>query len=293
MQNSGPIGTFLLGMGAQKAGTSWLHTYFRSVPEFSLGFQKEYHIFDALYREEFRGRYDATLRDAAALLASGNLRDRKKTKVIKRAAFLADVESYFDYYEYLLLKRGGGAITTDMTPSHSALPVDALERIKTSLEQRRMKVKVIFLMRDPVERCLSALRMARRDGTLPPPIAAEETEEAQLLKLYMIDNYRLRTNYHDTIRHIEQVFAPEDVLYGFYETLFDPAFIQQVADFLGFAYIPPKLDEKVNASAREGGLGEAARVEVAEFYRDVYTFCRERFGSELIGQLWPNDRFVS
>ena len=293
MQDGGPIGTFLLGMGAQKAGTSWLHTYFRSVPEFSLGFQKEYHIFDALCREEFPGRYQATLREAAALLASGDLRDRKKNKVIKRAAFLADIESYYDYYEYLLLKRGGRAITTDMTPSHSALPVDALTRIKTSLEQRRIRVKVIFLMRDPVERCLSALRMARRDGTLRQEVVAQASEEAQLLKMYMTDIYRLRTNYHETIQRIEQVFAPEDVLYGFYETLFDPAFIRQVADFLGFAYIPPKLDEKVNASAREGGLGDAARTEVAHFYRDVYRFCRERFGPELIGQLWPNDRFVS
>ena len=38
---------FILGLGAQKAGTSWLYNYFNSRDDFFSGFMKEYHIFDA------------------------------------------------------------------------------------------------------------------------------------------------------------------------------------------------------------------------------------------------------
>ena len=41
-----------LGVGAQKAGTSWLHYQLDSREDTDFGFLKEYHIFDALFRPE-------------------------------------------------------------------------------------------------------------------------------------------------------------------------------------------------------------------------------------------------
>ncbi len=41
-------GIFLLGVGAQKAGTSWLHQQLHSRPDANFGFCKEYHIHDVL-----------------------------------------------------------------------------------------------------------------------------------------------------------------------------------------------------------------------------------------------------
>ena len=40
--------TFLLGVGAQKAGTSWLYQYLIQKNNTNLGFTKEYHIWDAV-----------------------------------------------------------------------------------------------------------------------------------------------------------------------------------------------------------------------------------------------------
>ena len=48
--------TLLLGIGAQKAGTSWLHAYLRGHPACSTGPMKELHYFDSLKTEGRLGR---------------------------------------------------------------------------------------------------------------------------------------------------------------------------------------------------------------------------------------------
>jgi hypothetical protein len=40
--------TFILGVGAQKGGTTWLHRQLNKNKNIDLGFRKEYHIFDAI-----------------------------------------------------------------------------------------------------------------------------------------------------------------------------------------------------------------------------------------------------
>ena len=40
--------TFLLGVGAMKAGTTWLHDYLAASPQCEPGVRKEYHVFDSL-----------------------------------------------------------------------------------------------------------------------------------------------------------------------------------------------------------------------------------------------------
>ena len=43
------VRTFVLGVGAQKAGTTWLHSYIASNATAHMGFTKEYHIWDAVH----------------------------------------------------------------------------------------------------------------------------------------------------------------------------------------------------------------------------------------------------
>ena len=38
--SSATTGTFLLGVGAQKAGTAWLHRYLEDSPQFDGGFRQ-------------------------------------------------------------------------------------------------------------------------------------------------------------------------------------------------------------------------------------------------------------
>lgn len=44
--------TFLLGVGCQKDGTTWVHDYLSTHRKVDMGFEKEYHIIDALHLRE-------------------------------------------------------------------------------------------------------------------------------------------------------------------------------------------------------------------------------------------------
>ena len=42
---------FVLGLGAQKAGTSWLHRTLSKNDNVNLGFEKEYHVWDYVFSD--------------------------------------------------------------------------------------------------------------------------------------------------------------------------------------------------------------------------------------------------
>ena len=60
---------------------------------------------------------------------------------------------YFNYFKHLLSKPAI-KLTGDITPSYSMLDSNAFADIKNGLESVGLRVKVVFLMRDPVERLL-------------------------------------------------------------------------------------------------------------------------------------------
>lgn len=283
------VGTFVLGMGAQKAGTSWLHSYFRKVPDFNLGFQKEYHILDALHAPELIGRKKATIRDAIKVLEDDTYNKGKNPRIIQRAAFLADPEFYYDYFTALLMRGGPSALTCDMTPSHSVLSVNALQRVKEKFSERGVRVKVVFLMRDPVERCWSAVRMDIRDGR----IRSGDCDVSALRELYKSQAHRIRTDYASIMRRIEGAFEPEDISYGFYETMFAESFIDELGQRLGFTPVAPNFDEKVNSSSKGNGVDEDLRSEIANFYAGTYRACADRFGAEMIQSIWPSWQYLA
>ena len=45
---------FILGVGAQKAGTTWLHSQLSTNNSIDFGFRKEYHVFDTIEKEKKR-----------------------------------------------------------------------------------------------------------------------------------------------------------------------------------------------------------------------------------------------
>jgi hypothetical protein len=59
---------FILGVGAQKGGTTWLHRQLNNNKNIDLGFRKEYHIFDAI--EDFE-------RDKTSKSAKNGFREKK------------------------------------------------------------------------------------------------------------------------------------------------------------------------------------------------------------------------
>lgn len=284
--------TFLLGVGCQKGGTTWLHDYLQRSDETDLGFLKEYHVFDALdlpSSKAFRQRVQANARKA---LKTPGMPSEKRSKILLRLQFLLDSGSYFDYFHYLLLRDPRVRLTADITPAYAGLSVERLAHIRDGFAMRGVPVKVIFLMRDPFERVWSAVRMSFRKHREKDPDAKilKKSEEERLLEIYTKSPQVLRTRYDRTMECIEQVFPPENIHYEFYESLFTEAAVSRICNFLEIETVPADFGKFVNASPKTANVSERAKDEVMQYYRSVYDAVAARFGTETVCNVWPNAR---
>lgn len=276
---------FLLGVGAQKAGTTWLHQYLGRSPRVDFGFVKEYHVFDALFID------DPVIRQAYLQRRINDIVDPTRVPgldQLRLLRFLGDPAAYFDHFEKICRRRPI-ELTGDMTPSYAGLPTEALRFIRAQLEQRGFAVRVVFLMRDPVERCISSVRMRLR---LAQAERTRTEEEATLAELYASPGQQMRTRYDLTIERLESAFDASQIHYGFYETLFETASVRRICDFLAIPYLEPDFDKRVNVSRTDHAVSEPLRATVARAYEPVYRFVAAKFGHEWIERLWPSSRYV-
>jgi len=133
--------TFLLGLGVQKAGTSWLHDYLTSSPVAELGFLKEYHIWDLRYQmgEQARAIFHKAL--LGRLANDINLSGYARTAM--RPAFIGNPEFYFDYFSQIP-HRPSINLTGDITPNYCLLPEDELSVIRNGFLFRGIRAKLCF-----------------------------------------------------------------------------------------------------------------------------------------------------
>ena len=164
-----------LCIGAQKAGTSWLDAMLRQHPDVFLPPMKEVHFYDFIYLPENRrwiragfGKRRAAARPLARLAALPRAWVRTwrggpplqrtvghETAYFTRLAALprrkdAWYAAVFDHPD------AAGRLTGEITPAYALLPARGVARVRAT----NPAMKIILLLRDPVDRALSHLRMA-------------------------------------------------------------------------------------------------------------------------------------
>ena len=189
--------TFLLGLGCQKGGTTWLHGYLSRHPQVASGFTKEYHVLDAHFRPARRAWQDARIAQTRALIGTlgrvPGLQRRRRIAVLEGAAaryerqrWLADdLDRYVGYFAGLARENPEARAVYDITPSYAALEGPELAEVRGRLEAAGFDVRVIFVMRDPVERAFSAFRMglSRAEQYAAWPLAAPLGEAQRGLEI--------------------------------------------------------------------------------------------------------------
>lgn len=281
--------TFLLGLGAQKGGTTWLHSYLASSPQYAGGYRKEYHVFDASDLESERWMRDRILRMAADELEKARRGEPCDAKQLHRASMYADHELYYDFFAGLLHQRRRYRLTADLTPAYAMLPAERVARIQESFAARRIRTVAIFLMRDPVERIWSQARM--QDQRQPQKFGS--TAESIVAAQYAATSYAIRTRYEHTLDVIDEVFGPADAWCGFYEELFEEAQVRQICELTGIDYREPDFEQRRNAYPKGGAtLPDDLVEEVAIHYRDTYEAVARRFPHTSLPEIWPSSRFV-
>ena|SRR5205085_5478364 len=257
--------TFVLGIGAQKAGTSWLRNYLLTREDTYI-FPAEMHFFDSKYGPESERRRARLLRKRGETGQNNNdLLDLK----------LADLEreddggSYRTFFEERV--PDATRLFGEITPSYALLGESGFRAVRRLFPDTR----VIFIMRDPVDRFYSHVRMERDRRR------AKGRPQRNPLALLDEFSYFGKSLYQSTINDLERVFSPNTIIYLFYETLFRPETIRDLCGFLDVEYTPADCEGVINA----GGPREDIPLEIDETVRTrfeaTYAFCRSRFGARL------------
>lgn len=293
--------TFVLGVGAQKGGTTWLHRQLNNNSNVDMGFRKEYHVFDAIEKTLGRQLEDGTIRNGFRekrinqifklsqknLLGINQGPKRRQTKYAAlHLSFIDNVDTYFDYFDYLYLKDPKIEIVGDITPSYALLSRASFKLIRKGLIKRGFDVKVFFLMRDPVEREWSLARMKQRN------MAARRKKDFNFNEFeHMLKNISSKSCYQNTIKNIEKIFKESEIYYGFYENLFTPESSAKIISFIGSNLNNFDSEEVVNASPKSTPIPKEINTQIAQRYSETYEFIQERFG-EGMKDLWQGYKFL-
>ncbi|MEM9198871.1 MAG: sulfotransferase [Pseudomonadota bacterium] len=260
---------FLLGVGAQKAGTTWLHRYLDDHPQCWMSPIKEMHFFDELYLPKLcaplAGRHYARLSDMVSRLARGDAGPRGELAImhdlLDRAAMKGDAQAYLSFFAD---RAGTARVFGEITPSYSMLNGAQFAEIAAL----HPDIRPVFLMRDPVERFWSSLRMRERER---PGFSAHASFETQLGNENMIR----RGRYDHTLRALGAAFAPHKILALFYEELFAPDAVRAVCSHLGLDYVPADFDRRENVSPRASTLDDATEARIFDRFREVYIYLQD------------------
>lgn len=286
-----PLGakTFLLGAGCQKGGTTWLFRYLKESPQYVRGYMKEYHVFDALDLESEQLTRNRIMRKAEQALDAARRGEPVQGWMLHRMSMYGNPELYYDYFSGLLMARPEGRLTADMTPDYGMLPVDRFRDIRQGFAERGVRTVSILLMRDPVQRVWSHIRMQAQRF----PKMFDRPLPEVLRDRHMDPNYATRTRYDRTIAALDEVFEPDELYYGFYEDLFTEGRMREICSFVGIDFIRPEFDRRRNASEQsEDPIPEDTLRAVATHFGEVYDAVAARFPDVDLAALWPSARFV-
>lgn len=259
--------TFILGVGFQKCGTSWLFNYLLESAKFHPGFQKEYHIWDAI-DIQFLKKYQAP----AVEIKNNHVSNSQQLRFLMQKKPLI----YFNYFHHLL--KDQKSITADITPSYSSLSAERFKFIKENFNNIGIQCKVVVLLREPVSRVKSAVRynLDRKNYTEGINDGEQDFEKA-ILQYYKSKHCRIRTEYNITLGNVFNAFNEEDVYVGFYENMFTEKKIFEMSNFLGVEFLPSLAKNRVNKTFGAPEKNYEIEKKIKSFYSSVYEYCFDRF----------------
>jgi Sulfotransferase family len=215
-------------IGAQKAGTTWLHACLAAHPSVFEAAFKELHYFDSLHIERF-----------ADFFAKGVQRHERQgisiPEKLRFAAAQAGVTLDDDWYAALFAGARADQICIDITPSYALLPRAGIEHLLRLSPDAR----VLYIVRDPVERSFSQLRMRleRERGD----------DQARMLKLATQRMNLRRSNYPRSIDRWSAMLPPARFKVVFYEEISARPF-ELLEEICSFAQLPYRAEYFASAT---------------------------------------------
>jgi hypothetical protein len=281
VRRSGPP-MFVFGIGAVKAGTTWLYSYLRAHRECHLRGQKELQYFDAIEQSKVHfhaRRLAAQIRDLQAQLP----RQPKEVQGVWLREML-DMRDYHRvlmtchadknaYFRYMLNGLGQQRLVADITPNYSTLSTDMLGRMVGVAEETRF----IYLMRDPVARFWSNLRMGVALDQ-PPGADIEGPAKAELAQILdgKISPILDHSDYAHVLEKMETAIPKDRRLVMFYEDLPTPGGVRRLCAFLGIKPMAVDFAHRIN-EGQDVRLTDGERAAIRRLLRPQYEAVAARF----------------
>lgn len=275
--------TFLC-IGVQKGGTSWLFQVLREHPDIWLGPFKECQFFNSLFLVRDRRWTSAHVTSSVERALRGHVESGKSDGLdlsyVNYLSRIADPEFMFteDWYRYIF-SRGRSAVKGDISPSYCSLPPEGIDYVLRLLGP----APIIYIVRDPLERALSQLRMnlSRRGTELPAKGAALE-------RLVLDENIRNRGDYQTNITNWLARYPNDRMLFIPYKDISaDPLrVLRKIEQHIGVRALPSY--ERAGARVFEGEkieLPESATALMREAVAPQYDFLRATFDTEFVARL--------
>ncbi len=271
--------TFLFCVGATKAGTSWLYEHLYAHPECRFRTIKELHYFTMTETVHFdnalaRGQAEiASLKDQAGDgWAARRLADLRAWQKVLRLRKV-DLDAYRGFLtEGATDKR----LVGDVTPAYALMPEARLR----GLSAVGADVRVVYLMRDPLARLWSHVRMiAARSGAADFGAACT----VQLSRILSGDlagegqGIVARGDYKAILPKLARAFDPAKLFVQFYEELLSLPGVARLSAFLGLTPAAAALDRKVHAG-KSLAFPAALKAQALAFLRPQYDYVASQYG---------------
>ncbi|MBJ2153571.1 sulfotransferase [Paracoccus sp. IB05] len=262
----------IICIGAQKAGTSWLHENLALHPRVWVPPFKELHFFDFKFVDDSKKWARWHVRsNVKKLLARGNLTADQEVHL---RSLIEEPILNGTWYKRVFGEMPAGRVGLDVTPEYSTLPAEGISFMKKYLPDPH----IIYIIRDPVERAISQAKMNMKRKGLP---------------------------LHDTESWLEAVRAPVITARGNYEgyvPLWDASgmrisymafgdisarpqeFLRDVEQFCGLEVGDYPDAHRPVFQTGPGNIPDSVRALLEERLASQREFLAQRFGAEFISR---------
>lgn len=273
--------TMLICVGGTKCATSWLHTYLGTLPGVAASPLKELHFFNRRFDRNALSDVDLfAIRRMLLYLSQGEdpkavLRSEAVVQAaVDRVQMIYDDNAYLGHFARIA--GPDTRVLCDTTPAYSAMGAEGFAHMRAWCEAQGLRVKVVFVMRDPVDRLWSQLRHMQQQTIV-------EDAASVWRRALGSDAVMARGDYRAIVTALDARFAAEDRLYLFTETLMTEAAQRRLCAFAGVPFRHADTATRQNETTVTTGLPGDARAAFLQVLAPQYAFCHERFGAEVPG----------
>jgi hypothetical protein len=292
--------TLMFGLGATRAGSTWLYRYLAGHPECALPRVKELHYFSTL---DLGGRQRQLKRLDKIAARAVERGQRAETDARRRAsaywrqdadglrALIARDEDVPAYLSYLRDGREG-RLHGDITPAYALLSAERLSMMARLTD----RVRFVLLLRDPVDRlwsniCQTARFKADRGAGKQATTARVEAVTGKMFDRWLAGEEHqlsIRCDYAGILSRIGKAIDPSQLFVTFYERLFRNSTIAALCRFLGLSEHEADFERRSNASDKID-MKPVQRAKAQAELRAQYDFIDSYMGGDLPAR-WTQNR---